>query len=299
MLSVATNALASEKPALISDIDYRPDTIGPLDSLRTLDIYYPQSSGLSGDIVFYVHGGGWAVGDKANKSVLNKAKLFNALGYVFVSTNYRLSPDPQKGDGPDRIKHPTHINDVADALTFLVRHGPTLGLKVRQIGLIGHSAGAHLVALLATNQTLLHRREIPAALIRGVVILDTLALDVDGMLKGPLPRRSRAIYENAFGTLEENREHALWASASPITFADAADPPVLVITQSQVANRVMQATRFIEALEQPVRTSLFTVPRTHRQINWDVGAVDDPASITPRVVEFFAQIFGEDASEDL
>ena len=82
-------------------------------------------------------------------------------------------------------------------------------------------------------------------------------------------------------------------------FADAADPPVLVITQSRVTNRVEQALRFIRALEQPSTTSLFTVTRSHRQINHDLGGAEDPAGITTRVVEFFDQVFASENAADL
>lgn len=287
----ASGEVGAAESALVPDIDYRMDSVSPADPLRTLDIYYPQTAYYASPVVFYVHGGGWAIGDKSNKPTLAKAKLFNDLGYVFVSTNYRLSPNPEKGGGPDRIKHPTHINDVADALAFLVKHSSVLKIDMNQVGLIGHSSGAHLVALLAADQKLLQRRNVDPGIIKGVVVLDTLALDVTSVLNAEISPRSRSIYENAFGSLVENQGGDLWQSASPFAFADATDPPVLVITQGQVPRRVEQATHFIRALGQERKTSLFTVERSHRQINWDLGGVEDPAGITPRVLDFFAWVF--------
>ena len=51
----------------------------------------------------YYHGGGWVIGDKANR-ITDKVNLFTRAGYVFVSINYRLSP---------AYVHPAHIDDVA------------------------------------------------------------------------------------------------------------------------------------------------------------------------------------------
>jgi acetyl esterase/lipase len=62
--------------------------------LNMLNVYMPKK-GSNSPMVVWVHGGSWAFGDKDN--VLNKAEYFTARGYVFVSINYRLSPD---------VKHP-------------------------------------------------------------------------------------------------------------------------------------------------------------------------------------------------
>lgn len=287
-------AAVAATSTLVADVDYRADAGGAVDPSRTLDIYYPSVGKQSGNLVFFIHGGGWAIGDKSNKPTLAKAKLFNDLGYVFVSTNYRLSPHREKTAGPDRLKHPTHVNDVADAVAFLVKEQSSLNLDIEAIGLLGHSSGAHLAALVASNQSLLKRRGIEPSIIKGFVVLDTLALDVDALLKAEISPRARSIYENAFGSPEENEDGELWRSASPFTFADAADPPLLVVTQNRVASRVELAKRFITALEQPTATSLLTVNRSHRQINHDLGGMEDPAGITPRVVEFFDQVFASD-----
>ena len=41
--------------------------------------------------MFWIHGGGWQVGDKSD--VAEKPKVLTERGFVFVSTNYRLLPE--------------------------------------------------------------------------------------------------------------------------------------------------------------------------------------------------------------
>ena len=86
-------------------------------NLLSLDLYHFETTGATKPVVIYVHGGAWAIGDKAN-SITNKTNLFSSLGYVFVSVNYRLSPSAASSD-PNRIQFPTHNEDVADAVKWV------------------------------------------------------------------------------------------------------------------------------------------------------------------------------------
>ncbi len=70
--------------------------------------------------------------------------------------------------------------------------------------LLGHSSGAHLVALTGTSQLFLPVRNIPLSAIKGIASIDTEGYEV--------PSQSREeIYQNAFGT-----DHHTLVQASPI-----------------------------------------------------------------------------------
>src|SRR6056297_2341861 len=73
---------------------------------QVLDVYTPEKP-RDGKlpVMFWIHGGGWQVGDKS--SVALKPKALTERGMVFVSTNYRLLPDVEMG---------TLIRDVAKSL---------------------------------------------------------------------------------------------------------------------------------------------------------------------------------------
>src|SRR3712207_2977929 len=71
------------------DVAY--DRVAGVDSkLLSLDLYEPVRPGGCGPapIVVYVHGGGFSIGDKANK-ISDKVSLFTGEGWVFASVNYR------------------------------------------------------------------------------------------------------------------------------------------------------------------------------------------------------------------
>src|SRR5262249_10941217 len=86
-------------------------------------------------------------------------------GIVAVMINYRLSP---------AVKHPEHVKDVARAFAWTRRHIKDYGGDPDRIFLCGHSAGGHLVSLLATNQEYLKDKcldlkDEDRAAIRGVI----------------------------------------------------------------------------------------------------------------------------------
>ena len=87
-------------------------------NLLSLDIYYNNDIDNKKPIVFYVHGGGWSIGNKSQQ-LENKINLFRSLDYIFISTNYRLSPFPFDTSNVNRIKYPIHNIDIADAIKWV------------------------------------------------------------------------------------------------------------------------------------------------------------------------------------
>lgn len=139
-------------------------------------------------VIFMIHGGGWYVGDK-NSFDEYKPKFFNNLGCIYVSINYRLSrpygnvasKDDWVSDGSDnyaswdvnRIKHPTHIEDVSNALKWVKDNIQSYGGDPNKIAVFGHSAGAHLAILLCTNTSYINNVGVSTSSIKTCVALDT------------------------------------------------------------------------------------------------------------------------------
>lgn len=114
--------------------------------------------------MIFVHGGGWRRGDKS--AVVRKAAFFTGDGWLFVSVNYRLVPEG---------RHPTNVQDVANALAWVHNHSAEVGGDPDAICLMGHSAGAHLASLVATDERYLENAGHSLGILNGVIALDTQA----------------------------------------------------------------------------------------------------------------------------
>ncbi|MCR9119664.1 MAG: alpha/beta hydrolase, partial [bacterium] len=83
---------------------------------------------------------GWNKGRKIHFREV--AQDLAARGVVTASIDYRLS-----GEAP----FPAHIHDCKVAVRFLRANAKKYGIAPGRLGAIGHSAGGHLAALLATS----------------------------------------------------------------------------------------------------------------------------------------------------
>ena len=140
----------------------------------SLDVYVPDPEIAGAPVVVYVHGGGYVVGDKAwHKDLDPKPEYFtNKLGYIFVSTNYRLLPEG---------KYPTNTQDVANALAWVHENIAAFGGDPEQIFLMGHSAGAGLASQVGTNEVFLENADKEIGLLKGVILIDGSGYDFSSM----------------------------------------------------------------------------------------------------------------------
>jgi acetyl esterase/lipase len=267
-------APAAAQPRVTRDVAYDLDGSRPaVARLGALDLYRPAGArrGDRRGVVVYVHGGGWAIGDKARVGA--KAELFTDAGYVFASVNYRLSPNPPALGDPARVRFPEHPRDVGEAVAWLHRNVARHGGDGRRLALIGHSAGAHLVALVATDRSYVRRFRVPRAVVRGFVPLDTAAYAVGAM--ATRPGRGGVLYQNAFGTPAEEQADPRWAAASLLTHADPSDPPALVVTKARTAAR---ASAYAARLGGRRHATVLPLAKTHAQINRELGTAAGRAS---------------------
>jgi acetyl esterase/lipase len=140
------------------------------DREQRLDVYGFRPGGARRPVMVYVHGGGWQMGDK-RFGMQDKPRFFNAMGHVFVSVNYRLArPGLPVGKRP---MHPCQIRDVAAAIGWVSRNMATYGGDPSKITLMGHSAGAHLVTIVASRGGYLAEQGLELSAIRGVIANDS------------------------------------------------------------------------------------------------------------------------------
>ena len=258
-----------------------PYVAEPISDLQRLDLYVPdrQEPCRLAPIVVWVHGGGWAKGDKRGTAG-TKAALFNDLGYVFVSVNYRLS-DPV-GD-PSRPVHPAHADDVGAAVTWVESNAARYGGDGEQIALLGHSAGAHLVALVGTDPTYVTRAGGKVGDIRCVGSYDTASYDlVQRSAETPL-------VANAFGS-----DDATLRDASPLHHLDdRKNLPAFQVVVRGAPDRRAAETRFADAAEAAGGTvsTLETIGLSHGDVNQLIGAPGD-TRMTPAVSDFVTGCLG-------
>jgi acetyl esterase/lipase len=212
-------------------------------------------------LLVFVHGGGWSKGDKATGTG-TKPNFYNDLNYSFASLNYRLVPQATVEQ---------QAADIAAAIAKLRADAETLGLDRNRIFLMGHSAGAHLVALVSTDTRYLDQAKVPASAIKGTILLDGAGYDVAAQMTNNRNLVQR-MYGEAFGN-----DPARQKSLSPINHVGGYDVGnwLLLYVESRDAS-AGQATAFAKALGQKgAKAEAIAVPdSTHMTVNRDAGVAD-------------------------
>jgi acetyl esterase/lipase len=239
----------------------------------SLDVYRP----LVGDqcpVTVWVHGGGWHVGDKSHNAVATKAAWFTERGQVFVAVNYRLV-SPDGGDA----RWPTMGLDVAQAIDWIVDNADEIGADPDDLTLVGHSAGAHLVSVVAVDPGLLGSVGLDRTIIRCVVSLDTAGYD----LTRPM-NMVRPLILGAFGD-----DPDVLAGASPLVQLGVHGGPVadtLVVVRGS-RERYLQSQEYATAVRSAGATAeVFDAgPLSHEDVNRLLGTPGDEV-VTPVVAAF-------------
>lgn len=247
----------------LADLAYGPDPA------QRLDVYAP--AGVAGaPILLMIHGGGWRRGDKAAPPVIDrKVSHWCGHGWVVVSANYRLDAD----ESPLM-----QAQDVAQAMAFVVRAAADWGGDGDRIALMGHSAGAHLAALLTADPTLVAGVGGPARWL-ATVVLDTGALDVVELMH----RRHLPLHDAVFGD-----DPGTWPAMSPLhRLQGPPAAPMLIVCSSRRPGACRQGHAFAARARGLGGTvSVFEVDASHGGINAAVGADD---RCTPRIDAFLRQ----------
>lgn len=230
---------------------------------------YPGEGPRPTPAILMVHGGGWAFGDKdMGRVVDNKAARWLPRGIALVSANYRMQPKAPPLE---------QARDVARALAMLQQKSADFGVDRQSVVLMGHSAGAHLIALLAARPELL--REAGAEAPVGYVLLDSGALDVPAIMNA----RHLPLYDRAFG-----RDPAAWTAASPQHQLRAATAPILAVCASRRMISCQQSRAFTARARQlGGQAEVLPQDKSHGEINAQLG--DDPA-YTAEVERFLSTL---------
>lgn len=224
---------------ITQDVEY---VSRPTSARQRLDLYLPKGPKRGPlPLLVWIHGGGWAGGDKVNCPAMRMLKD----GFAVASLNYRLTSE---------AKWPAQIYDCKAAIRWLRAHGSAYGIDPSRIAVWGASAGGHLAALLGTSSG---RKNLEGDLGNNSVSSDVQAV-VDWC--GPsdflpndqpiaLPAGSMDMVVRLFGgPLQQHKEEAV--AASPVTYITGKEPPFLIMhgKQDDVVP-LQQATELTERLK--------------------------------------------------
>ena len=234
---------------------------------QALDVYSLPGHAGPRPIIVMVHGGAWAFGDKDYKGVVeSKVAHWLPRGYLFVSVNYRMLPEQDVGG---------QAEDVARALAYVQRHAGQWNADPSNLVLMGHSAGAHLAALLSADPALAAHHGVQRW--RATVSLDSAALDVGAIMQRP----HLGLYDDAFGA-----DPATWRRLSPIERLTPQAVPVLAVCSTlRVDGPCEQAQAYTErAKSLGVDGAVLPQALKHGEVNKLLGAHPDYTTAVDRFI---------------
>jgi acetyl esterase/lipase len=196
--------MAANVPAAFGDYSRHTNIPYGEDPQHKVDVYVPDRlAGVSHPVVVFWHGGRWESGDKADYRFVGAALAES--GYVVVVANYRHYP---------QVKMAGFMDDAARAALWACAHANEFGGDSSRTYLMGHSAGAHMAALVTLDPRYFIAAAGAAPAIAGVI-----------GLSGPydfLPLLEPDV-QDMFGPPQDYPE------SQPINFVHAMAPPMLLI----------------------------------------------------------------------
>lgn len=206
-----------------------------------LDLAMPTERGdTPRPAIVFIHGGGWRNGNKRAGGFLNPTLAYAAKGYVCITVNYRLVTDDSW-----RIDH--CIEDVKNAVRWLRAHAEEYNVDPNRIGATGNSAGAHLSVMLGIcPQDAGMEGDGPYQEFSSAVQAVAASATPTSFLI-PMSERGRANFERQ----SASRAESLRKKISPITYASANTPPILLWhEESDRTVGVYQSDTFVAALRE-------------------------------------------------
>lgn len=257
LLLVIVNPVFAEEMKVRRDVAYAE----PKNERQSLDVFAPHA-GKDRPVIFWIHGGGWKKGSKS--SVQNKPQIFTEKGFVFVSTNYRFVPNAT-------VKEMT--SDIAKSIRWTHEHAREFGGDPNSIYVMGHSAGAHLAALVCTDDRYLKAEGLSLSVLKGCVPIDVSVYDIPKRLResGSVPSST---YVDIFGDTD-----AMHRELSPVSHVAPGKhiPSFLILHVADRPETNAQSHWLSDKLKEAGVASKVVAAegKTHGTINSDLGKPDD------------------------
>jgi acetyl esterase/lipase len=292
VLSGSVPGIAANPPAkkyevrAVRDITYYEIRNDPDAARHKLDIYRPTEKGRY-PVLIFLHGGGWVFMSKDD--VLGTygygtiARCLAERGLVVVVPNYRLSPG---------VQHPEHIKDVARAFAWTHQNCEAYDGERKHIFIGGHSAGGHLAALLAADESYLKQVGRATRDIRGVIGVSGVYRLEEFDLKLLLTNATGTVrmkWDVRPLTMVFGDDPEVLRKASPLYHVRPGLPPFLLLTGGwDYPPMRRMAKEFATALQKnevPIQEKQMPW-RTHETLLFDIPRLSADAATTEAIVQF-------------
>ncbi len=137
------------------NVPYAQNTQSDDAKWQTLDMYIPGNHKNAYSAILFIHGGGWKTGDKSEYAaplieLSNPKNTFGGL--ITAAMNYRMLPAAD-GTSQGATSYTDMLHDIDDALRLMQQLAKKNGAEIKNVVLMGSSAGAHLALLYAYTHT--------------------------------------------------------------------------------------------------------------------------------------------------
>jgi acetyl esterase/lipase len=203
LAAAACSPRASVERLVLGDDVIRAADIQYGDSTRQrLDVYRRYATRAPAPVIVFLYGGRWKYGSKDDYLLIGNT--FARRGWITVIANYRLYP---------AVLFPAWVDDGASVVGWTVRNIERFGGDTSRIIVVGHSSGAHTVALLALDEHYLRAAGVPPGRVRGFV-----------SIAGPVDTTWTARdVQRLMGPRDG------WPATYPVTHIDGSEPPLLLM----------------------------------------------------------------------
>ena len=289
LLSLSLSACASlqiqharSEVQIVEDLAYQGDQ----NPRHRLDLVLPKYRATSFPVVVFVHGGYWNSQDKGYFRPFTG--LYTNIGIALAKrgigtaiVDYRIYPE---------VSIEGELSDVAQSIAWVQKNIANYGGDPSKMVLAGHSAGGHMVALLAAEQT----RLIAAGVdLNGIIGLAPISAiwDLEDMEKVKGKAFNESTTYPVFGT-----EDQVWKDLSPQTYLHQLQIPMHLIYGSNDEAYIMQQNKDILANKtifdgfgpHVLEVGASEIPNyTHEDMVLKVGQAQDP--VTDALADFVFQ----------
>lgn len=217
-LLAGTARASAASDNVLYNISYLPKSE---EAAHRLDLYLPagESAGKR-PVLVWIHGGGWAGGDKGDLREQQIGHRMTKEGYIVASINYRLATDTQP-------TWPDVILDCKNAIRFLRRNAAQWGIDPERICVGGGSAGAHLALMVAYTHgvpdlTPKAPYENESDEVQAVIALygatNFLSWQSTNAAGVPTGKPIKAGFLTRFLGTDRTEGEAIWRAASPVSY---------------------------------------------------------------------------------